>query len=278
MMTFFDQFASETYIEGSIELDTPIHIGGGNTDPYSVDNAVIKTIHGRPFIPGSSLKGVLRSFLERLAGSQIITYEGVGNVCSVGEGTMCLSDYLNKEKRDIKIQKLGSEEAFQLYINEHSCPICQLFGNQLRAAKVSISDATLIHEWDGRFEYRNGIRMNRDTGKADGGALFDIEVVPAGNKFQFKLRADNLSEVEERWLLIALEAFRQGRLPIGGKTAKGLGNVKGQDWKYRKVNQDNFLKDLLSNSTTTAVADNQTFVPFTDVISEKLAAGGNSNV
>lgn len=62
------------FITGQIVAETGLHIGGSKAslDIGGVDLNVIKTHDGRPFIPGSSLKGKLRSLLARLEGSLTI--------------------------------------------------------------------------------------------------------------------------------------------------------------------------------------------------------------
>ncbi len=59
-------------ITGTIKTLSGLHIGGAQTslEVGSVDNAVIKTKTGEPYIPGSSLKGKLRNMLARAAGSE----------------------------------------------------------------------------------------------------------------------------------------------------------------------------------------------------------------
>lgn len=54
-------------IQGRITACTGLHIGGGpaGLDIGGVDNAVIKDHEGKPYIPGSSLKGKMRSLLEK---------------------------------------------------------------------------------------------------------------------------------------------------------------------------------------------------------------------
>lgn len=59
-------------ITGKLELLSGLHIGGGDTEMHigGVDNSVIKDpITSEPYIPGSSLKGKVRSLLEYLAGA-----------------------------------------------------------------------------------------------------------------------------------------------------------------------------------------------------------------
>ncbi|MBP8282763.1 MAG: type III-A CRISPR-associated RAMP protein Csm3 [Chromatiaceae bacterium] len=58
-------------IQGQIELVSGLHIGSGNAEMHigGTDNPVIKNpVTGEPYIPGSSLKGKMRSLLEWRAG------------------------------------------------------------------------------------------------------------------------------------------------------------------------------------------------------------------
>ena len=58
-------------ITGTLELLSGLHIGGGNTEMHigGTDNPVIKNpVTNQPYIPGSSLKGKMRSLLEWRAG------------------------------------------------------------------------------------------------------------------------------------------------------------------------------------------------------------------
>ncbi|UZQ85934.1 RAMP superfamily CRISPR-associated protein [Thermoclostridium stercorarium] len=72
-----DKFHNRYIVKGTIVAETPIHIGAGNEsiDPVETENAVIKDKDGKPYIPGSSLKGALRSWLEiflRGSGSKLV--------------------------------------------------------------------------------------------------------------------------------------------------------------------------------------------------------------
>lgn len=62
-------------LSGKIKAETGLHIGGSKTalDIGGIDLNVIKTAEGVPFIPGSSLKGKLRSILAREHGSKAIS-------------------------------------------------------------------------------------------------------------------------------------------------------------------------------------------------------------
>lgn len=53
-------------LAGKIVLKSGLHIGAGNDviEIGGLDNPVVKDVAGRPYIPGSSIKGKLRSIME----------------------------------------------------------------------------------------------------------------------------------------------------------------------------------------------------------------------
>ncbi|MGD0578704.1 MAG: RAMP superfamily CRISPR-associated protein [Bryobacteraceae bacterium] len=57
-------------LEGEMICETGLHIGAGkgSLDLGGADNPVVKDAFGRPYVPGSSLRGKLRSLLEQSAG------------------------------------------------------------------------------------------------------------------------------------------------------------------------------------------------------------------
>jgi CRISPR-associated protein Csm3 len=62
---------AKLFITGTLVTQTGLHIGGDKStlDIGSVDLNVIKDDRGNPYIPGSSLKGKLRSMLAKIVGS-----------------------------------------------------------------------------------------------------------------------------------------------------------------------------------------------------------------
>ena len=57
-----EKFIGKLFIEGEIVLLTGLHIGGSKESGEigGLDDPVIKTVKGIPYIPGSSLKGKVR--------------------------------------------------------------------------------------------------------------------------------------------------------------------------------------------------------------------------
>ena len=96
------QLQGKLFIKGEIEAITGLHIGGsaGKLDIGGVDNPVIRNpLTDQPYIPGSSLRGKMRSLLDRSQGLE-----------------------LNKEIGSVHIHQC---ETFKEY---KSCCVCPVFG------------------------------------------------------------------------------------------------------------------------------------------------------
>jgi len=77
-------------IRGTILSKTGLHIGGsgGNFSIGAVDNAVIKNPRtGEPYIPGSSLRGKMRSLTEKYQGLELFAHAGVNHMHTAEKST-----------------------------------------------------------------------------------------------------------------------------------------------------------------------------------------------
>src|SRR6476646_3275296 len=57
-------------LEGELHCETGLHVGAGkgSLEIGGSDNPVVKDAFGRPYVPGSSLRGKIRSLLEQSGG------------------------------------------------------------------------------------------------------------------------------------------------------------------------------------------------------------------
>src|SRR6476659_10360911 len=64
------KLAGKLILSGELHCETGLHIGAGkgSLEIGGADNPVVKDAFGRPYIPGSSLRGKLRSLLENATG------------------------------------------------------------------------------------------------------------------------------------------------------------------------------------------------------------------
>jgi CRISPR-associated protein Csm3 len=200
-------------IKGKIELLSGLHIGAGDTEMHigGTDNPVVRHPHtDEPYIPGSSLKGKVRSLLELKSGIMAVTK---GSPVKIG---------------DLK-RVSGNEEAEK---------ILKLFGSGgddkedssvIGPTRVSFADCMLIDEWKksklSKFEVKAENTINRISGTASNPR--QTERVPAGVTFDFSINikvfddeGDNLID----YLLEGLKLLEHDAL--GGSGSRGYGRVK----------------------------------------------------
>jgi CRISPR-associated RAMP protein (TIGR02581 family) len=209
-----------------LQLDTSLRIGGGDTSNIvAADITVVKDASGKPYIPGSSFKGVLRSQVESLLRT---INEDWACLCvterkEVNDGCPTTRD---REKWNETRERLERGGKLDQYVLENSCRACQVFGSPWLASKVLVSDMAVKGEWWGHYQIRDGVAIDRDTGTAGEGLLYSFEAVPAGTEFSCEILVENASEAEQGLVLLGLRAVEHGLVRLGGATSRGLGRVR----------------------------------------------------
>lgn len=251
----FDKFINRYIIEGDLVAVTALHIGAAENvfQPNGCKNPFFRDANNMPLIPGSSLKGAMRSFLEQyfssglgkriFPGKEIVYLEHIcneENPCANPKQDKELEKILQKRKDndvEIKLAKyLFGEEGKQGKL----CMVCRLFGSQYSAAKFSVRDAGVIDEsFDGKFEIRSGVTIDRNLGISADGKKFEVEVVPKETAFSFHAILENGNEIEWEIIQWLLRAMKIGLIQIGGMKSRGLGEIKLENIKYQIINQNN---------------------------------------
>jgi len=199
----FEKLEKRLILEGVIEAVTPLHIGAGKPEMEieEVDMPILRAPDGVPYIPGSSLKGKLRSELEKIAkakGLEVCTPPNVNDMCGASK----------RSPQDL-------------------CIGCRVFGTAGRslsvASKVKLRDAYPLEPVEAMLE-RHGTAIDRSTGTVSRAALYKTEAVPAGTRFGFELVAENLEEDELRYLKAALKSVEDSAL--GGASSRGFGKIR----------------------------------------------------
>lgn len=222
---------------GKLVMETALHIGGGKATLSSSDSPVVLTPDQKPYIPGSSFKGALRSTVEKMAAN----LPGF-STCAL----MDLNERELKEKspRGIPLEQLcptirqqdifkrrrdvpGSVEEINKEIFKTLCDTCWLFGSPFTAARVNVSDLyTNEDEWSGVLQIRDGVAIDRDSEKAKDRLKYDFEVVPATAAFAMQIVLENATRKDLQLLCVGLSEFAHGFGAIGGKRSRGLGVAK----------------------------------------------------
>lgn len=254
-MIDFLVFQNRYYVDADLIMERPLHIGKGTSlEPVGTDLPVIKTLEGIPYIPGSSIKGAMRSKLEqilralrtqgfKLDGQEIRTCDPLDN------NNRCVTD---AKKREIKERHtnngiLDDANYTTDLLNEH-CIVCRLFGSSWVASRIYVKDLYLSNK-DELFklsEIRDGVGIDRDTGTAKKGAKFDYEIVPAGAKFHFEAILENIEQWELGLFSTLLKLGEKGEIALGGNASRGLGWARIENIKINKVDKTNLIEFILS--------------------------------
>lgn len=207
-------------IKGKLVLQSGLHIGAGDSEMHigGTDNPVIKHPHSRePYIPGSSIKGKVRSLLELRSGLMVHT-----------EGSPLRTNVLKKVN--------GKER-------QEAISILQLFGvsgadsdeaKEVGPTRASFADCSLSQESRELASAKNWplteVKSENSIDRIKGTALNPrfTERVPAGLSFDFSI---NIKEMEgdanlSDFLLQGLKLLELDAL--GGSGSRGYGRIRFQ--------------------------------------------------
>lgn len=187
------------------------------------------------YLPGSSIKGVLRSHAERIA--RTIGPEETIIACDPfkkeGPEAFCGHCFENRDHQNPHLSesfRLPDPDEKPDEINQavyrDSCPICRLFGSTRFAGRLATADAYAVGPAPAP-QTRDGVGIDRFTGGAAERVKFDLEVI-TGGRFATSLHIRNF----ELWQLglvgFLLQDLKDGLLRIGAGKSRGLGKVKAE--------------------------------------------------
>ena len=214
-------------IEIIIEPVDPVLIKSGYATIDGTDMVPVSTFkdgNNVYYFPGTSLKGVLRSHLERIART-------------LHPGSVCIPYYDPRRNITIPVaaeqnshgcgfrSRTGQDQDTSSEAYADSCAACRLFGSLKFGGRFSISDAYPLPGHEREPELRNGVGIDRFTGGTVRGVLFDLQVL-VGGKFKAELRLINF----ELWQLAALNILlldmADKMIAIGSGRSRGLGRVR----------------------------------------------------
>jgi len=219
-----DKLEVFTRVSGYLVNETPLRVGVGREPPLGspVDTAVlrIKFADGRsyPYIPGSSLKGVLRSLAE-----SILRAQGLD-----------IPDPWPKKRGEGQEEELGIEETVEgeKKLDAISC----IFGSLNIASHVRIYDAYPVGE--PVLFVKTGVGINRDFLGAQPGALFTEEQVAPGTRWSFRMDILNIEVFPQpkndlgKLLRNLVDLLANGFVQVGARRTIGYGVVRLVEGKY----------------------------------------------
>ena len=210
-------------LTGQIELLSGLHIGSGNTEIHigGTDNPVIKNpITQEPYIPGSSIKGKMRSLLE--------WHLGV-----VGETGGYPLNFSHVEKLNTKIHK-QAKDLIKLFGGASDSKNDEALIKEIGPSRLAFWDCSLDSKWVEQMgnQLLTEVKMENTIDRIKGTAEHprNTERVPATAKFDFNLtiRVHDHEDLTDT-ILIGLKLLELTGL--GGSGSRGYGKIAFHDLK-----------------------------------------------
>ena len=239
------QLTAITTITATLELVTGLRIGAGDSEMHigGVDNTVIKHPHTQsPYIPGSSLKGKMRSLLEWRSGA--VKEEALG-----WKDFEKASGSTQAEVKRI-LQLFGISGDAKLGVEQMST---------MGPTRISFWDCNLNPEWEKQIrednfaltEVKSENRINRISGTAEHPR--QTERVPAGAQFDFRLSIKKLAGDSEELMTTVLQGLKLLELDsVGGSGSRGYGKVRFVNLKIDDVDKQSDFDAVRPFQRTTA--------------------------
>jgi len=232
------QLTNITMIEATLEVLTGLRIGAGDNEMHigGVDNTVVKhPLTNEPYIPGSSLKGKMRSLLEWRSGA--VREDPLGAKDLTGGNAIQQAEI----KRILQLFGIGGGAARDV----------KELVKELGPTRLAFWDCALDSDWEKEVRENNQLltevksenSINRISGEAKNPR--NTERVPAGAKFVFRLSLKKLADDDEKLLETVLQGLKLiEHDSLGGSGSRGYGKVAfqnlkidGEDWteKFKTI-------------------------------------------
>jgi CRISPR-associated protein Csm3 len=237
------QLIGKLILEADMTCETGLHIGAGkgSLEIGGADNPVVKDAFGRPYVPGSSLRGKLRSLLEHSSGltapSELV--------------------YLSRRKgQEVRIhQSNRPDDEICLIFGRNPGRMERVSGDALEStaatpSRLTVYDAPLDLESitpqmrenldDEITEVKSENAVDRITSQANPRTL---ERVPAGARFRVRMVMDILSEPDRELPGRIAEGLRLLEDDaLGGGGSRGSGRVKFSNVRLAWRSRDFYTK------------------------------------
>ena len=189
-----------------------IKAGGLSADPTLPDMQFVRTYHPEKgetvYIPGSSLKGVVRGFTEKVLRT-------LGRTDSWRWACPTFPD----ERESCAKRVAGVEDSAAVY--RQSCGACRIFGHTRLKGRAALTD--FLPATEIKTEIRYGVAISRLSHAVAQGP-FEMEIA-VGGSFRGYLLLENYELWQLGLLALALESMNQGLAKVGFGKNRGFGEV-----------------------------------------------------
>jgi CRISPR/Cas system CSM-associated protein Csm3 (group 7 of RAMP superfamily) len=220
------ELSTRLTITGKLQTTTPIHVGG-IVNNIEEDMPLAKNGLGDFYIPGTSLAGVFRNWMETHFENQQILNTLWGF----------------QEEPAAKKGEKPKGAASRIFIED---------------AKVTLPTGLSEELWD-------SVGINRRWGTAAKGQKFDRTVLPKGSQIDLHLQIDLPEKTQAKTIRAMLghliKALQNEEITIGAASTRGLGQVKLISSQFQELNwNQSDLLNWLINETITQELNPEEFI------------------
>ena len=231
-----------------VELTSELHIGGVDAVPdRDGEGTVIRFCRnglGEPTISGRSIRGAVRAACE-IARQ---TMEDAGHPTTQDGGVFSKASWVSLWGDDTDYT--GKSLLDRRLRSDDSLPIRQ---SALTFHTVSFPKHKDSDSGESPLPRRHGVGIDRTTGAASDGALYEHEFLPRGTKFDIRITAEGRdnetmgrdqsegipgpasSESVKKLLEVIVDVLTSGAVCLGGRTGSGQGTIQVIEPKLRRT-------------------------------------------
>ncbi len=239
-----------------VELRSELHIGGVDAVPdRDGEGTVIRFCRNglkEPTIPGRSIRGAVRAACD-IARQ---TMEDAGHPTTQDGGVFSKASWVSLWGDDTDYT--GKSLLDRRLRSDDSLPIRQ---SALTFHAVSFPQYKDIDSGESPLPRRHGVGIDRKTGAASDGALYEHEFLPRGTRFTIRITAEGRddekmrreqsegipgpasSEAIELLLRLIRSLFKSKAISLGGRTGSGQGRIKVQESDKKRQGSDEEHQD-----------------------------------
>ena len=231
-----------------VELTSELHIGGVDAVPdRDGEGTVIRFCRNglkEPTIPGRSIRGAIRAACD-IARQ---TMEDAGHPTTQDGGVFSKASWVSLWGDDTDYT--GKSLLDRRLRSDDSLPIRQ---SALTFHAVSFPEYKDSDSGESPLPRRHGVGIDRTTGAASDGALYEHEFLPRGTKFDIRITAEGRdnetmgrdqsegipgpasSESVKKLLEVIVDVLTSGAVCLGGRTGSGQGTIQVIEPKLRRT-------------------------------------------
>ena len=225
-----------------VELTSELHIGGADEVPERAgEGTVIRFCRnglGEPTIPGRSIRGAVRAACNALREEQ-----------KSEDGP---SDAHDDIFSDSNWESLWGEDLTH-HEGESPDDVLPVRRSALTFHAVSFPRYKDSDSGESQLPRRHGVGIDRTTGAASDGALYEHEFLPRGTRFDIRITAEGRdgetmerdqsdgipgpasSESVKKLLEVIVDILKSGAVCLGGRTGSGQGTIQVIEPKLRRT-------------------------------------------